>query len=291
MPDMLFHLSFALLIGVIFKIKNWKLLVTGALLPDFSRILLTLLNITGFNEVKTYLILEPLHTPFICLLLSLSISLLFNNVLKNFLVVYLGVFTHFVLDTMQFAGSFGNLLLYPFLYKQYSLNLFYAGKIIFPIIGIVMLIISLYYLKEKNYLVLNKKFYFSIIPFLLVLVLIFFTPKILQQNNVHSTDFITSPEKYENKEISLYNSKIIFLDPLILNEMGKSFIIEINQKLDLNSKVTIKGIYKNNKIYINNIFFHNYNKEIFSILGILTYLFLLIKDKLSLSVFFDEVSY
>ena len=102
MPDLLVHITFALLLGVLFKIKNWKLLITGALLPDISRIILFALNFLRFDEVKSLLLIEPIHTPFISILLGLSIALLFENKLNNFLIISLGVITHFFLDLLQF---------------------------------------------------------------------------------------------------------------------------------------------------------------------------------------------
>ncbi len=277
MPDWIVHLGVALLFAVIFRIKNWKLLLTGALLPDLSRILLILSNFLGFEEIKSFLILDPIHTPFVSLLLSLSIALLFNQVFKNLFFIYLGVIIHFALDVLQFAGAFGNMFFYPFYFKEFSLNLFYAGRIIFPVIGLVILLISLYYLKEKNHLKINEKFYFSAIPVILAIVLVFSTQDELLNANIHSVNFLSYPENYENREIDIYHSRIISLNPVKLNEMGKIFVLETKEDIKLNSLVTIKGIYRDKKIFVSDIFFHNYNKHIFSLLGLLIYAFLIFK--------------
>jgi hypothetical protein len=277
MPDWIVHLSIALLIAVIFKIKNWKLILAGAVLPDISRILLMISNFLGFDEIKSFLILNPLHTPFISFLMSMSIATIFNGFLKNLFLIYLGVFIHFVLDLLQFAGAFGHMLFYPFYFKEFSFNLFYAGRIIFPILGFIILLISLYYLKEKNTITLNKRFYFSIMPIILILILIFSTQDELLNANIHGVNFLSFPERYENKEIDLYNSKIISLNPIKLNEMGKIFILETNEDIKLNSIVTIKGVYKNNVISVKEIFFHNYNKHIFSFFGLLIFIYLILK--------------
>jgi len=79
MPDWIVHISIALLLAVILKIKNWKLIITGAVLPDIPRILLIISNYLNFNELNSFLILEPLHSPFLNIFESMAIALLFAN--------------------------------------------------------------------------------------------------------------------------------------------------------------------------------------------------------------------
>lgn len=276
MPDWVFHIGFALLIGVLFKIKNWKLLITGSILPDLSRILMIIFNHLGFDELRTFIFLEPIHTPFISLLLSLSIAMLFENSFKNFLLIYFGALTHFFLDFFQFAGAFGIMFLYPFYYKEYALNLFYENIYVF-ILGIIILSIGLFYLKERNNLKVNKKFYFSFIPLLIALIFLVSTRNILIEHNIHGTNFILHPEKYDNKEVNLYDSKIISLNPLKLDEMGRIFVLDTNSNLKKDSLITINGIYKDNKIKVNSIFFNTLNKLYFSLSGLLIYIYLIFK--------------
>jgi hypothetical protein len=279
MSDWIVHIAFALIIAVIFKIKNWKLIITGAVLPDLSRILLIVLNFLGFNEIKSFLILEPMHTPFINLLMVVSIAFLFNGFFRNLLIIYLGVITHYILDIFQFAGAYGYMLFYPVSFEEFSVNLYYGGKIIFPIIGIIILIISLYYLKEKSNLTLNKKYFLSIIPLLLAVAIILSTQDNLLNENIHGVNFVSFPENYENQEVYLYNSKIVSENPLQLNELGKTFTLETKENLELNSIVSVHGIYKNNKIIVDDIFFHNLNKHIFSLIGLLIFIYLIIKKE------------
>ena len=277
MPDLLFHIIFPLLIAVSFKIKNWKLLITGAILPDLSRILMIFFNYLGFDQLKTFVFFEPMHTPFINIFLSLSIALLFINPIKNFLIIYFGVVTHLILDLFQYAGSFGHILFYPFYYKEYALNIIYGGNIFIPLVGLLILIPDLFLLKEKNSLNFSKKFYYSLIPLVIILIFLISTRNSLIENNVHGTNFILNPELYINHEVSLYNSKVISLNPLQLDEMGRIFNLKYDKKLELNSIITIDGVYKENKIEVSSVFFNNLNKYYFSIIGLLFYLYLIIK--------------
>ena len=276
MPDWIVHLSFALLICVIFKIKNWKLVLIGSVLPDFSRIFLIILNFLGFDEIKSFLILEPFHTPFINLLMSISIALLFNNFWKNLLLVYLGVITHYLLDIFQFAGAYGHMIFYPLSFKEYSANLFYAGNIIFPIIGLIILAGSLYFIKEKNYLKLSKTHYLSILPLIMAVLFVLSTHNNLLNANIEGVNFVSFPENYENQEVYLYNSDIVSINPLQLEEFGKIFLLETKENIKLNSIVSVHGIYKNNKIIVDSIFFHNLNKHIFSLIGLIILVFILL---------------
>ncbi len=275
MPDLLVHMTFALLIGVLFKIQNWKLLITGAILPDVSRIIITILNFLNFDEIKTLLYIEPIHTPFISLLLGLSISLLFEKRLNNFLVLALGIISHFFLDLLQFVGKFGAMLFYPFYLEEYALNLFYGGNVILPIIGGLVFIVCFFNL-EKSELKFKRNVYF-LIPLLLTFIILLSTPNKLIENNVKGSDFILHPEKYENKEVSLLISKVVSLNPVKLNEMNHEFELETSETLKLNSKISLYGIYKDKKIYVYSVFPHNYNKEIVSAIGLLVYLYLLIR--------------
>jgi len=275
MPDLLVHMTFAILLGVIFKIKNWKFLITGALLPDISRIILTIINFLKFDEVKSLLFIEPIHTPFISILLGLSIALLFENHINNFLVISLGVITHFFLDLLQFVGKFGTMWFYPFYFKEYTLNLFYGGLIILPISAIIVLIFCFPKLKKYD-LKFKKNFYF-LIPIIPVIIIMLSTQNILLQHNFKGTDFVLDPEKYENKDISLLISSVVSENPVKLNEMNHVFELELKEKPKLNSIVTVYGIYKDKKIYVDQIFYHNHNKEIFSVFGLFVFLYLIFK--------------
>jgi|SRR3989344_850006 len=277
MPDLFVHIAFPLLLSVMFKIKNWKLLVIGAVLPDLSRALMILFSFLRFDELKSYLILAPMHTPFIMILFSISVALIFNNFFRNFLLIFLGIITHFFLDILQFSGTFGQILFYPVYIKEYTLNLFYGGNLIFPIMGIIVSLICLFFLKEKSNLRLNKNPYFFIIPIIISAIFLFSTQNILIENNVHGINFLLHPEKYENKEVNLYNSKIVSLNPLTLDEMGHNFVLETKEKLEIGSQITINGIYNDKKINVNSIFFHNNNKEIFSSFALIFFLILLFK--------------
>ena len=218
-----------------------------------------------------------MHTPFIMILFSISVALIFNNFFRNFLLIFLGIITHFFLDILQFSGTFGQILFYPVYIKEYTLNLFYGGNLIFPIMGIIVSLICLFFLKEKSNLRLNKNPYFFIIPIIISAIFLFSTQNILIENNVHGINFLLHPEKYENKEVNLYNSKIVSLNPLTLDEMGHNFVLETKEKLEIGSQITINGIYNDKKINVNSIFFHNNNKEIFSSFALIFFLILLFK--------------
>ncbi|MEK6937002.1 MAG: hypothetical protein AABW58_02935 [Nanoarchaeota archaeon] len=276
MPDWIVHIAIALVISLVFKIKNWKLVILGSVLPDLPRVLLIILTYLDFNEINSFLILEPLHTPFITVLESLAIALIFKNPLQNFLLIYLGVITHLFSDFLQFAGKFGHLMLYPFSYKQFSMGLFYGGHVIYPIIGLIVLIISFYFLKnKKNNLELNKKFYLSIVPLIIILIFMFSTPGKILENNVHGTDFLLNPDKYNNEEVSLYHVKVVSLNAV--EEMSHLVKIETKENLKLNSFITVSGIYKDNKIYVNDIFHNTETKLYSSFLGLFIFIFLIFK--------------
>ncbi len=277
MPDWIVHIAIALLIAAVFKINNWKFILIGSILPDFPRVLLIMLNFLGFNEINSFLILEPLHTPLINILESLAIALIFTNPLQNFLKVLLGVSTHLFSDYLQFAGKFGHLLLYPFSYKQFSLGLFYGGNVIISIFGAIILITSIYFLRnQKNNLVLNKKPLYSLIPLIIILLFMFSTSDNMLENNVHGTDFILNPEKYNNQEVSLYHSRVVSLNSAV-EEMDNIIQIKTDEELELNSFITISGIYKDNKIYVQEIFHNNENKLYFSLIGLLIFIYLIAK--------------
>ena len=72
-------------------------------------------------------------------------------------------------------------------------------------------------------------------------------------------------------------SKVVSENPVKLNEMDHIFELELKEKPILNSIVTVYGVYKNKKIYVDQIFYHNHNKEIFSVLGLFVFLYLVIK--------------
>lgn len=127
MPDWLTHVMFGLLLCEVFRIKYKSLVLIGSLLPDIPRLLPHL-----FGETySSYWSLQPLHTPIGAILLSISVSSLFNK--KAIVPLLLGVSSHFLLDLTIWRLGGGLLVFFPFSWKGYSLDLLWPEQFYIPL--------------------------------------------------------------------------------------------------------------------------------------------------------------
>jgi hypothetical protein len=126
MPDWVTHIAvaWALCRLLSFKYKdfnaaNTMLVITGALIPDISKVILGLKYI-GI-DASEYLTL--IHIPSGSVIVAGLISLLFPEKKKAFLFLGLGVLTHYCLDIILEHVSGGIYLLYPFSWWQWQLEI------------------------------------------------------------------------------------------------------------------------------------------------------------------------
>lgn len=125
MPDWITHIAVAWTICRVLRFKydtfdsaNTMIVIAGALIPDLVKLVLGL-KLIG---IGVYDYLAAVHLPTGSFVIAGMISLLFPNKKQTFLLLGLGVFTHYALDLILEHVSGGIYLFYPFSWWQWQLE-------------------------------------------------------------------------------------------------------------------------------------------------------------------------
>ena len=126
MPDWVTHIVVAWTLCRIlsFKFKefnsaNTLIVITGALIPDISKVVLGL-RLFGFDASDYF---ATIHLPTGSFIVAGIVSLLFPEKKKAFLFLGLGILTHYILDIILEHVSGGIYLLFPFSWWQWQLEI------------------------------------------------------------------------------------------------------------------------------------------------------------------------
>ena len=126
MPDWVTHIvvAWTLCRVLSFKFKefnsaNTLIVITGALIPDISKVVLGL-SLLGIDASDYF---ATIHLPTGSIIVAGIFSLLFPEKKKAFLFLGLGILTHYILDSLLEHVSGGIYLLFPFSWWQWQLEL------------------------------------------------------------------------------------------------------------------------------------------------------------------------
>jgi hypothetical protein len=279
MPDWITHLGSGYLLYRPISLKDMRLLLLGAILPDIiSRMSCILADI--FNIVlPRYYQLEAFHTPFMLIMLALFISLFNTRFWRCFGLVTAGGVLHILLDMCDTKlTGFGQLLLYPFNYKTFQFELVkYQGNDYHLIVLLlfILLLISAREIRQNTAHFKLQRMGFAVPLLIIMLAIPHITWQQFWQNNVGYMVFRHAPERFENKEVAVHFSRVISTTPLIVKEDELQVELVTDQKLKVGEWVSIKGVYKQGKIYASKII-HEPGMEKFwlSLVGLILFPFL-----------------
>jgi hypothetical protein len=157
LPDWVAHIAVAWTLCRILSFKynefnaaNTMIVITGALIPDFSKLILVF-NMLGL-DLSEYL--SIIHIPTGSVVLAGMISLLFPKKKQTFLFLGLGILTHYSLDIILEHVSGGIYLLFPFTWFQWQLEVTNSSDYLVTLF--VLCIAGLVYLIGKE--IDKKKF-------------------------------------------------------------------------------------------------------------------------------------
>lgn len=126
MPDWVTHIAVAWTICRILSFKyeefdaaNTMIVITGALIPDFSKVIMVF-KVFGI-DLSEYL--SVIHIPTGSVILAGMVSMLFPEKKKTFLFLGLGILTHYCLDMILEHVSGGIYLLFPFSWWQWQFEI------------------------------------------------------------------------------------------------------------------------------------------------------------------------
>lgn len=275
-PDWIIHLGIAYLFARIFKIKEYRFLLFGSILPDLSWIGTEIFGkLFKIDSTVSYLYFSPFHTLFIMLLFSGMIAFITEDPKKIFGLIFGGSIIHLVLDILQ-KGSVV-FLFYPLNLSVTSFGLFWEDDLVGYLLMLLSLIALIHAIFSQDKLP-RIKLHFkkeAIALFFIILLIPYFTENLISDNLIYS-QFSKNPDSYDGKKISIGNRDITSINPVTIDIMGKNFEIVTNEKLKQGDLISIDGYYTNQKIYATSL--HKQNallKPIASILGGIIFLIIL----------------
>lgn len=146
MPDWVSHILFALIIAELLNTKKKSLIVLGSVLPDIILKFYTVELLLPIKLDTFYWLAYPTHTIVGMLLVAFIMTIFFRYDTKiAFALLSIGGLSHLLLDltTRYLRYNIQGLLLFPFSWASYSLNLFDTEQfwaLIFVFIAVYFLI-------------------------------------------------------------------------------------------------------------------------------------------------------
>jgi hypothetical protein len=132
MPDWIGHVTAAWIICRLLSLKykefdttNTVLVMIGSILPDLYKVVIF------FPGMKNLLMI--LHIPVGTLIVAGIFSILFLDKKKAFLLLTLGILTHYILDMLQLDFNGGMYLLFPFSWYQFTFSLITTDNVYFTL--------------------------------------------------------------------------------------------------------------------------------------------------------------
>ena len=148
MPDWLTHTLVGWITGKTIRM-DVSLVVIGSLIPDLVKIYLAF---EWFN-IDHHQFFNPLHTPVGGLLVAGIITLFFIEYKKAFLLLTIGLATHFILDFFLVHVAGGMKLLFPFSWEKWHYSLIWADDYWVTLVAILLafiVFIIFYVLRKRN---------------------------------------------------------------------------------------------------------------------------------------------
>lgn len=152
MPDWIVHVTVAWMLCRVLNLKfkefnsaNTILVMIGSLLPDLFKFVIFLPNYRDYLEI--------LHIPFGTLIVAGIFSLFFENKKMAFLMLSVGVVTHYILDMLVFDVNGGLYLFYPLNWYQIKFGLIASDDWHFTVLVLfaaLLIYIITKYIKNHN---------------------------------------------------------------------------------------------------------------------------------------------
>ena len=148
MPDWLTHSLVGWITGKTIK-QEVSLVVIGSLIPDIYKVYPVF---DWFLKGDTQNFFLPLHTPFGAILIACVIALFFHDIKKALLLLGIGAATHFILDLFLLNVSGGMLILFPFSWDEWHLDLIRSDDYMITIYAIIAAVVVyfIYFIYEKR---------------------------------------------------------------------------------------------------------------------------------------------
>jgi positive regulator of sigma E activity len=292
MPDWVTHLGTTYLGTRIARVREVQLVLLGSILPDVilpSFVLIDLLHLPVSSEVFAYLL--SFQSLIISSLLAAAVSLLHVQPLRCFLLVFCGAAAHFVLDTFETDIDCGLRIFSPFSFRSWSPGWLAPGRTLSTVLLIVSALTLALAVRRRSYLakVAFKPTRQKLCGALTLTILAFLVPYTIREqvvnHNVHSLAFLANPSAWQEHSVDLCFSEVMSKLPLQVKELDREFELVTTEELDVGQRVSVRGMYRDGKIYPARLQIHaGFFEAWLSVAGLLVFLLFWLPNKLTRSL-------
>jgi hypothetical protein len=287
MPDWVTHIGTAYLGVCIAGVREVQLVLLGAILPDVVLPLFVLIDLWHLPvSLELFAYLLSFHTLTIVLLLAGAVSVLYMQSVRCFLLICCGAATHFILDTFETVIDCGMRVFAPFSFRWWSPGWLAPGRalsgvlLIVSSVALTLAITKRASLPNVTFRATRQRLTGALSFTALALVIPFLIRQQVISHNVHSLSFLSNPSLWQEQSIDLCFSEITSKFPLTVNEMHREFELVTTKPLEVGQHVSLRGWYRDGKIYPVRLQIHRgFSEAWLSLAGLVVFLLLWLPKK------------
>jgi hypothetical protein len=287
MPDWVTHLGTAYIGARVARVREVQLVLLGAILPDVvipTFVAIDLWHLPVSLNMFAYLI--AFHSLTIVSLLAAAIALLHMHASRCFLLIWGGAATHFLLDVLETDIDCGMRVFYPFSFRSWSPGWLATGRnisILLLVVAAVALGLALTQsarLVKLGFQPKRKALWCAVALAAIAFLLPLLTRQTVVDQNVHFLAFFSNPEAWQDRSVELCFSEVISRSPVEIKEFDKQFELVTKENLAVGEHVSVRGVYRDRKIYPTRLYIHRgFSKAWLSLVGLVVLFVLLIPGK------------
>lgn len=260
MPNWVTHLGTAYVGARMARVREVRLVLLGAILPDVTVPAFVVVDWLHLPPRSAFTYLVPFQSLTVVSLLAAAIALLHRHPGRCFLLVWGGALSHFALDVLETDFDCGMRVFYPFSFRAWSPGWLAPGGTLslgLLTVSALALIVALRqrtHLTTAGFRLRNLRFALPLVALAVALPL--FTRGTLVAQNVHFLAFLTDPAAWQGQSVELCFSEVISTSPLTVEEFGRRFEVVTKQGLNLGERISMRGVYRDGKIYPTRLYVH-----------------------------------
>ena len=263
MPDWITHLGTAYVGARVARVSEVQLVLFGAVLPDIMMpafVVMDLLQLPVSLHAFAYLL--PYQSLLIVSLLGAAIAVLHSRPVRCFLLISGGALSHFVLDALETDIDCGLRIFYPFSFDSLSLGWLEGTATLPPPVFWFSAIALAFALRNpaNNLPALafkptSKKLCYTVSLLALAALIPYMTRQTIVDQNVHALAFLQNPSAWQGRRVDLCFTEVVSAAPVKIKEFERHFEL-VTDGLVPGDRVSVRGLYRNGKIYPDRLHVH-----------------------------------
>lgn len=299
MPNTLAHLAVNGILGqALFKKSDLVYIYLGAIIPDIpwiiQRIVLTALPAINRYDLRLYSIAASSFL--FTLILCLAFSVILKQSKRTFFIFAFGSLIHLLLDSIETKWGNGVHFLAPFNWDLLNFGLFWPESFfiyIITVLGFIYVILNWKSVSSKKIIQFHTS-YMNFLIFIICLSVYFLLPFLYMQNaELNDNHYVKTLRTKDYRTGKYFESdRGNFVDDGAVDKFITTFSEELtvsNINLDSSEKMSVRARFKSNsEIEIIEYHIHS-DRDIFSYIGLLLILLLVINPKLNFRKIADRI--